>query len=160
MIIYRLAEINDVDQLVRMRALMQLESTDYKPEDVTSVFIEKVKDYFLKAIPSNIYYSTIAILNNKIIGTAGVCFYEKPPTLSDGTGLIGYVTNVFVEKEFRKKGIGTRMMFELNQLAVNLKADKLHLGATSDGLSMYKAVGYREPRFINLEIRYPFENRS
>ena len=43
---------------------------------------------------------------------------------------------------------------KLNELATSLGADKLHLGATSDGLKIYKAVGYQEPRFVNLEIKF------
>ncbi len=153
---YRLAVKQDIDQLVRLRGLMQLEANEFKTEDITNEFNEKVKAYFLMAIPSKKYYGFIALINNKIIGTAGVCFYERPPSLSGGTGLAGYVANVFVEKDFRKKGIGKRMMYELNLLARELKADKLHLGSTSDGLSMYKAIGYKKPRFENLEIRFPF----
>lgn len=154
---YRFAELNDVEQLVRLRTLMQVEANEYKPEDITSEFIEKVRAYFLEAIPSKKYYGSVAIFDNKIIGTAGACFYEKPPSIVGGSGLVGYVTNVFVEKEFRQKGVGTQMMRQLNQLALKLKADKLHLGATSDGLSIYKSVGYHEPRFVNLEIRFPFD---
>lgn len=45
-------------------------------------------------------------------------------------------------------------MRKLSELAIDLKADMLHLGATSDGLQIYKAVGYQEPRFVNLEIKF------
>ncbi len=156
---YRFATINDVDQLVKLRTLMQLEVNNYKPEDVTAEFIEKVKTYFLNSIPTKKYYSSVAIYEEKIIGTAGVCFYEKPPSLSGGFGLNGYVTNVYVEKDFRQKGVGSQMMRELNQLAFEMKADKLHLGATADGLSIYKAVGYQKPNFVNLEIKTPFKEK-
>lgn len=68
------------------------------------------------------------------------------------------MTNVYTEEPFRGRGIGTQLMRELNTLALKLGADKLHLGATSDGLGIYKAVGYSEPRFVNLEVRAPFSN--
>jgi GNAT superfamily N-acetyltransferase len=134
-----------------------LEANAYKSEDVTSEFIDRVRRYFQEAIPAQKYYSAVAVLDNAVIGTAGVCFYEKPPTLAGGTGLVGYVTNVFVLNENRKQKVGTRLMYELNKLAKELKADKLHLGATSEGVKLYKSIGYREPRFTNLEIRTPFD---
>lgn len=96
----------------------------------------------------------MAFIGDKIVGTAGACFYHKPPSIAGGTGLVGYVTNVYTRNEHRGNGIGTNLMKKLNDLAQEMKADKLHLGATSDGLQIYKAVGYQEPRFVNLEIKF------
>lgn len=155
---YRLASISDVDQLVRLRALMQAEVRHFSSDEIGQEYLDRVRNYFLTSIPSKKYFSSVAVFKNHIIGTAGVCLYHKPPNISGGTGLIGYVTNVFVETEFRKKGIGAKMMSELNKLACELKVDKLHLGATSDGLSIYRSVGYVEPHFVNLEIKFPIRN--
>lgn len=157
---YRFATLEDIDQLVRLRTLMQFEVNHSGDKSVPDEFTQKVKNYFLKSIPQNKYYSSIAIFENQIIANAGVVFYEKPPTIYGGSGLIGYVTNVYTEEKFRGHGIGTQLMRELNTLALKLGADKLHLGATSDGLSIYKAVGYEEPRFVNLEVRTPFSKPS
>lgn len=57
-------------------------------------------------------------------------------------------------------GRGTQMMKELNKLAVIQKADKLHLGATKDGASIYKSVGYDEPRFVSLEIKFSLQGST
>lgn len=153
---FRFATLDDIDELVRLRVLMQFEVNHTGEKTVPEEFTRKVRDYFLKTIPQNKYYSSVATFENKIIASAGVVFYEKPPTIYGGSGLIGYVTNVFTEEKFRRLGVGTQLMRELNVLALKLGADKLHLGATSDGLSIYKSVGYHEPRFVNLEVRSPF----
>jgi GNAT superfamily N-acetyltransferase len=153
---YRLAEIDDIDELVRLRTLMQFEVNDPDFENVPTEFSQKVRRYFLKSIPARQYHSPVAVFENKIVANAGVIFYEKPPTIYGGSGVIGYVTNVYTERKFRGRGIGTQLMRELSALALKVGADKLHLGATSDGLSLYKTVGYTEPRFVNLEIRNPF----
>ncbi len=139
---------------------MQIEVNQAGNKSVPDEFTQKVRNYFLKSIPQNKYYSSVAIFENQIIANAGVVFYQKPPSISGGFGLIGYVTNVYTEEKFRRHGIGTQLMRELNTLALKLGADKLHLGATSDGLNIYKAVGYEQPRSVNLEVRSPFNESS
>lgn len=151
---YRFANISDIEQLIELRVLMQLEVNGFSNDQVNSEYLENVKKYFLESLKDQKYSSAIAIDKDIIIGTAGACFYNKPPSIAGGTGLVGYVTNVYTRKEYRGKGIGTNLMRKLNELAIELKADKLHLGATSDGLQIYKAVGYQEPRFVNLEIKF------
>lgn len=155
---YRFANLEDIDELVRLRTLMQFEVHHQGEKTVPVEFTAKVKNYFSKMIPQNSYFSAIAIIDKRIIANAGVVFYEKPPTIHGGSGLIGYVTNVYTEEKFRKHGIATQLMQNLNDLAFKLGADKLHLGATSDGLKIYKSIGYEEPRFVNLEVRSPFGN--
>lgn len=151
---YRFAKISDMDQLIQLRVKMQLEANSFSESDVTDKFIEKVRKYFSHAIDSKKYYGATALEGNIIVGTAGVCFYEKPPSLNSGSGLVGYVTNVYTLPSHRSKGIGTQLMRMLNEKALELKADKLHLGATEDGTKIYRAVGYGEPKFVNLEIKY------
>lgn len=157
---YRLATLDDIDQLVQLRALLQFEVNHPGEKIIPIEFTEKVRNYFLKAIPQEKYFGIVAVYENKIIANAGVIFYEKPPTIHGGSGINGYVTNVYTEEQYRGRGIGTELMRELNQLALKLGADKLHLGATEDGISIYKAVGYKEPRHVNLEIRSPFKSKS
>ncbi len=149
----RIANIEDLNDLVRLRILMQTEVNNVAIENVSDEYKSNVRKYFETSIPTKIYRSSVAVHENKIVAAAGVCFYEKPPSIAGGTGLVGYVTNVYTEKQFRKNGIGTKLMSALVQLAKEMRADKLHLGATEDGLGIYRSVGFNEPRFVNLECK-------
>jgi GNAT superfamily N-acetyltransferase len=151
---YKFAESSDINQLVELRVLMQIEVNEFQGEPFPDEYLEKVKCYFIESLKNQKYASAVALIGDQVVATAGVCFYEKPPSIVGGTGLVGYVTNVYTRKEHRGKGIGTCLMKKLNELAQELKADKLHLGATLDGLQIYKTVGYEEPRFVNLEIKF------
>jgi GNAT superfamily N-acetyltransferase len=151
---YRLGALEDLEQLIELRALMQLEANQLSDELVTPEYLEKAKTFFSNGLKDQSYSSTVAVIDKKVIATAGACFYYKPPSLIGGTGLVGYVTNVYTRNEFRKRGIGTILMKNLNQLALDRKADKLHLGATADGLGIYLAVGFKDPSFVNLEIKF------
>jgi GNAT superfamily N-acetyltransferase len=149
----RLGTIDDLDELVRLRVLMQGEVNVFEMNDVTDEYVAKVRNYFESALQTKKYLSAVAVVDGRVVGTAGVCFYEKPPAIYGGSGIVGYVTNVYTEVEFRRKGIGEKMMAALVDLAKEVKADKLHLGATDDGISIYKSVGFQEPRFVQLECR-------
>lgn len=116
---YRLAELTDLEPLARLRIKMQLEVSGLTEEHVTNEYIEKVRHYFQRAMVSKQYFSSIAIIDERIIAAAGVCFYEKPPSLSGGSGQVGYVTNVFTEPSYRGSGVGTNLMRWLNDLRKN-----------------------------------------
>ncbi|MBK9324450.1 MAG: hypothetical protein IPM97_16125 [Bdellovibrionaceae bacterium] len=84
---YRFANLDDIDQLVRIRTLMQFEVNHSAEKMVPDEFRKKVKNYFLNSIPQNKYFSSVAIFESQIIANAGVVFYEKPPTIYGGSGL-------------------------------------------------------------------------
>jgi GNAT superfamily N-acetyltransferase len=153
-ITYRLATPEDVQQLVELRILMQVEVNGLTNLDVTTAYLDKVIDYFEESLGTDKYSSVIALDEKYIIAAAGVCFYKKPPSIAGGSGVVGYVTNVYTREEYRGRGIGTQLMKDLNELALKKRVDKLHLGATVDGVSIYKSVGYQEPKFVNLEIKF------
>jgi GNAT superfamily N-acetyltransferase len=151
---YRLATPEDVQQLIELRILMQVEVNGLTNNDVTTAYLDKVIDYFEEALGTDKYSSVIALEDEYIIAAAGVCFYQKPPSITGGSGIVGYVTNVFTRKEYRGRGVGTQLMNELNELGRKKRIDKLHLGATADGAGIYKSVGYKEPRFVTLEMKF------
>jgi len=155
---YRYANINDIDQLVELRILMQIEvnfiSDQISPE-LKMNYHDLVKTYLKNKLTNEDYICAVAVSEQgKILATAGVCFYQKPPSITGGTGMVGYVTNVYTCTSHRRQGIGRELIKRLNEKAQEKKADKLHLGATSDGVNIYRNIGYKEPRFINLEIKF------
>jgi GNAT superfamily N-acetyltransferase len=151
---YRFAEASDIDQLVELRVLMQIEVNEFQGHSIPAEYLEKVKSYFIESLKNQKYASAVALIGDQVVATAGVCFYEKPPSIVGGTGMVGYVTNVFTRKEYRGNGIGTNLMKKLNEFALEKKVDKLHLGATADGIKIYQTVGYQGPRFVHLEIKF------
>ncbi len=153
----RTATLSDIAQLVELRVLMQLEVNRLSADKIPANYRDLCTEYFKNSISSKKYYGSVAAVDGKIIAGAGVCFYEKPPGISGGVGIAGYVTNVYTLPEYRGKGISTKLMLVLTNFARDLGADKLHLGSTEDGLNVYKKVGFKDPKCIALEIRPPFQ---
>lgn len=156
-IIYRNAVKNDVEQLIELRILMQLEiNNNITNENISEQYREKLKQFFETSISEGHYIGIVALDGLQVIATAGVCFYRKPPSVTGGSGVVGYVTNVFTKKSYRGQGICTHLMGEISTLAHSRGVDRLHLGATKEGSRIYKAIGYRSPNREHLELNAPF----
>lgn len=150
---YRKATIDDIDQLVILRTLMQCEVNEVDPFTELSDYKIKTKKYFLESIQNQTYISGVAILDGKIISACGVVFYSKPPSIISGKNIVGYVTNVYTIPAFRGMGYATKALEILIAEGKARNADKLVLGATDDGLGAYKKLGFKNTTFENLELK-------
>lgn len=148
----RLAKNEDIDQLTKLRSLMQQEVNEISESKVTDEYLNTVKQYFKESLANKSYVSSVAVVDGKIVAAAGVVFYQKPPSLPSGTGLVGYVTNVYTLPEFRKQGLASKLIELLVSEAKKRKVTKLHLGSTDDGKTIYERLGFKAVRFSALEL--------
>lgn len=65
----------------------------------------------------------------------------------------GYILNMYTLPEYRKKGICTRLLDDLKNIAIQMKLHHIHLHATEDGLSLYKKVGFVIPKYPELTMK-------
>lgn len=149
----RLARTEDIEQLAKLRALMQQEVNNIPDNQITNDYLNSVKSYFRKSLTDKSYVSSVAIVDGKVVAAAGLVFYQKPPALPSGSGLVGYLTNVYTLPEYRKRGLGSRLIDLLIKEAKSMKAVKIHLGATDDGKAIYEKLGFKPVRFAALELK-------
>jgi len=79
-------------------------------------------------------YSFIAILNNKIIGTA---------RLHKNNEKEGQIRYLAVEKEYQKIGIGKKLMKKIEMHAINLGLESVILNARKTAEKFFKKLGYK-----------------
>ncbi|WP_374073481.1 GNAT family N-acetyltransferase [Bdellovibrio bacteriovorus] len=148
----RLAKPEDIEQLAKLRVLMQQEVNNIPDSQITNDYLNSVKSYFRESLSDKSYISSVAVVDGRIVAAAGLVFYQKPPSLPSGSGLVGYLTNVYTLPEYRKRGLGSRMIDLLIKEAKSMKAVKIHLGATEDGKDIYEKLGFKPVRFAALEL--------
>lgn len=151
---YRLATSHDIDQLVKLRVLMQKEVHVVTDRDIDPDYLSSVKKYFERTIHSGNYHSAVAEIDNKLIAATGLVVYEKPPSLKGRSGRVGYITNVYTLPEFRKQGIAAKLMELTANQARKDGVDKLHLWSTEDGKGVYERVGFTPIQLASLELKF------
>lgn len=71
----------------------------------------------------------------------------------------GEVNAIFVHPEYQRRGIGTKILLELEQIARNSGLECLRLSATLNSVPFYKAAGYAELAESNYSHPNGFELR-
>ena len=64
-----------------------------------------LRDYYERHMADGTFVSWIALDDDKIIGTSGMSFVEKPPYFGCPNGKIGLLSSMYTSNEYRRKGI-------------------------------------------------------
>ena len=135
---YRKASESDISELVELR-IKQLIAEGY-PEVID--IREELKEYFASSLGNGSLICWIGVYKDKVIATAGMCFYQLPSSFSNPTGKNAHITNVYTYDEFRQNGIASLLVDKLlvEAKALNFPFVKLH--ASSHGKGIYEKAGF------------------
>ena len=103
---YRKLTDKELDTFIEMR-INQLreegakENIDLRPA---------LKDYYNRHIREGTFVSWLAVDGDKIIGTSGMSFVEKPPYFGCPNGKIGLLSSMFTNPDYRRKGIAKELL--------------------------------------------------
>jgi len=92
-ITYRKLEEKDLDTFISMR-ITQLRE-EGATEDID--LVPALKDFYHRHMADGTFVSWLALDGEKIIGTSGMSFVEKPPYFSCPTGRIGLLSSMFTD---------------------------------------------------------------
>jgi ribosomal protein S18 acetylase RimI-like enzyme len=143
---YRRANIDDVEFLIDIRVRFLNELYNHPEDDETEILRKALQEYFSEAIPSNDFIAWLAEYNGKIIGTSGMVVWQMPARYGGlESGKLGYILNLYIIPEARRKGIYTRLLNELIEEAKSSGLTYLHLHVSEDGINIYRKAGFARP---------------
>lgn len=133
----RLTE-NELDIFIEMR-INQLREEGAK-EDID--LKPALKDYYSRHMTEGTFVSWIAVDGNKIIGTSGMSFVEKPPYFSCPSRKIGLLSSMFTEPDYRRMGIAKELLHRVIEEARKYGCGSIQITASDMGVKLYKAYGF------------------
>lgn len=145
---FRKATIEDVDTLARLR-LQQLREEGATPDTDISHSLES---YFKESLANGTFLSWLALYNGEIIATSGIALNRLPPYYGNANGIVGQVVNMHTLKEFRRKGIASKLLNIVMEEAVKLGCTTFRVSASETGKFLYKSMGFSMKTNM-LEIR-------
>ena len=139
-------ELLENDLLSLLGLYKQLEPNDkIINEDVANKILEKIKNQNIK------YF--IAKDNGKIISSCYICIL---PNFTRNGRSIGYIENVITDKEYRRKGIGKKIMENAIKYAKDQNCYKVIL---QSGINRVEAHAFYESLGFDGESKKAFDLR-
>lgn len=101
-----------------------------------------LSNYYRRHMADGTFISWIALDRNKIIGTSGLSFVEKPPYFSCPNGKIGLLSSMFTEKEYRRRGIAKELLSRIVNEARQNDCGVIQITASDMGVLLYADFGF------------------
>ena len=138
---YRKASAADIELLMEIRLEMLREVNGLSEDhEFSTVLVEKSREYFLEGDQTTV----LAFEGGKPAGCGSISYIRVMPTYDHPTGRRGHIMNVYTRPDFRRRGVGRRLMEMLIKDAKAQGATEISLDATEQGRPLYKAMGFAE----------------
>ena len=146
---YRKLTADDLDTFIRMR-IVQLREEGAK-EDLD--LAPALKDYYIRHLTDGTFVSWLALDGEKIVGTSGMSFVEKPPYFSCPTGRIGLLSSMYTDPDYRRRGIAKELLRRVTEEARAYGCGAVQITASDMGMLLYSDFGFvRNGNFMQYKL--------
>ena len=101
-----------------------------------------LKDYYLRHLADGTFVSYLAFDGEKIVGTSGMSFVEKPPYFACPSGKIGLLSSMFTNPDYRRKGIARELLSRVVKEAKDYGCKTVQITASDMGVKLYTDFGF------------------
>ena len=136
---YRKLTEDDLDVFIKMRIIQLRE--EGATEDID--LVPALKDYYHRHLSDGTFVSWLAMDGDKIIGTSGMSFVEKPPYFSCPTGRLGLLSSMFTDPEYRRMGIAKELLGRVVEEARAYGCGAVQITASDMGVKLYTSFGFK-----------------
>ena len=135
---YRRLTEKELDCFINIR-INQLREEGAKEEiDLTPALI----DYYTRHMQDGTFVSWLAFDGDKIIGTSGMSFVEKPPYFGCPSGKMGLLSSMFTNPEYRRQGIARELLSRVVNDARKYGCGTVQITASDMGVKLYTDFGF------------------
>ena len=138
MLMYQKLTEEQLDTFISMR-IKQLRE-EGATEDID--LVPYLKDYYNRHMADGTFVSWLAMDGDRIVGTSGMSFVEKPPYFSCPTGKIGLLSGMFTDPDYRRMGIAKELLSRVVEEARNYGCGTVQITASDMGVLLYTDFGF------------------
>lgn len=99
-------------------------------------------DYYNRHMADGTFVSWLAVDGDKIVGTSGMSFVEKPPYFGCPNGKIGLLSSMFTSNDYRRQGIAKELLLRVVNEAKEYGCGSVQITASDMGVLLYTDFGF------------------
>ncbi len=137
---YRKLTEKELDTFIDMRIVQLREEGATEDMDIKP----SLRDYYVRHMADGTFVSWLAFDKDKIIGTSGMSFVEKPPYFGCPNGKIGLLSSMFTSHEYRRQGIAKELLTRVVNEAKEYGCGVVQITASDMGVLLYTDFGFKK----------------
>ncbi|MBQ1503819.1 MAG: GNAT family N-acetyltransferase [Oscillospiraceae bacterium] len=138
MLNYRKLTENDLETFISMRITQLREEGAKEQIDL----VPALRDYYARHMADETFVSWLALDGEKIVGTSGMSFVEKPPYFGCPSGKIGLLSSMYTDPAYRRRGIGKKLLSLVVDEARAYGCGAVQITASDMGVLLYTSFGF------------------
>ena len=112
-----------------------------------------LRDYYHRHMADGTFVSWIAVDGERIVGTSGMSFVEKPPYFGCPSGKVGLLSSMFTLEEYRRQGIAKALLTKVMQEAKEYGCGVVQITPSDMGMLLYTDFGFvKHEKFMQYQL--------
>lgn len=99
-------------------------------------------DYYNRHMADGTFVAWLAVDGDRIVGTSGMSFVEKPPWFGCPSGKIGLLSSMFTANDYRRQGIAKMLLSRVVNEAKEYGCGSVQITASNMGVLLYTDFGF------------------
>ncbi len=146
---YRRLTEADLEVFIEMRIHQLREEGATEEMDLKSA----LRDYYHRHMADGTFVSWIAVDGERIVGTSGMSFVEKPPYFGCPSGKVGLLSSMFTLEEYRRQGIAKALLTRVMQEAKEYGCGVVQITPSDMGMLLYTDFGFvKHEKFMQYQL--------
>ena len=137
-IAYRKLTENDLASFIEMRLAQLREEGAAENMDLHPALL----DYYHRHMADGTFVSWLALDGERIVGTSGMSFVEKPPYFGCPNGRIGLLSSMYTDPGYRRQGIARELLSRVMEEARAYGCGTVQITASDMGVLLYTDFGF------------------
>ena len=147
---YQKLTSKDLGAFIRLRIRQLREEGAEEDTDL----IPALWDYYERHMADGTFVSWLAMDGDRIVGTSGMSFVEKPPYFGCPNGRIGLLSSMFTDPAYRRRGIAKELLSRVVSEAKAYGCGVVQITASDMGVLLYTDFGFvKNGNFMQYKLR-------